>query len=264
MAPQDLPGFGAMLHEGVRGTLSDRKGLWMYGGILVAAMATVWSFQDMRESESSSSLSMGIEIALAYLAFYWQRRYLLGPGAEDVKDKADKEGRRSLNSLAFGYVVRAGFLYFLIAIVTVGVALPLIYPMIEQGQVEMAVASAVPVFAVVTLLTARFRLGFPAYAAGEPIGWAASWRLCKGRGSLLGLVVVLTYFPMLVMTVAFVCLVPLSFQDGITEIIVFNILMAMFRVLGLFVALTAAAIFINAPRRRSMHRSSTDSLLPPR
>lgn len=240
-AARRLPGLGAMLSEGLSATFGDVKGLLGYALPLTVVIAAVWSYSDLTGKDLPTATNVFIEIGLAYTAFYWQRRYLLGPEATSPRGDDARELSKALNRQAGRYVVRAAGLYLVLGVAGLLLSIPLVSSLLEQERYEEAIVFAAPVFLILIIPAGPFLLVFPSIAAGKPIGWGQSWRLARGRGFRLGVLALLCMLPIVAFTVAFALFVPMGLQDSPAGAIVVNVAIAALRVLGMLVALTAAA-----------------------
>ncbi len=232
---RDLPGIAGLLAEGIRSTFSDRRGLLLYGVLATLGLTVAWSIGDLTEFLGSEMLSPAIEFGLVFLAFQWQRRYLVGAEWEGWGG-LDEDAKKDVYRLLFVYEMRGLLLYGSIAIVAVAVVFPFL-----SDHPDVAVILTVPVILVLFVATARFLLVFPAYASGKRLRWLESWNLSRGCGLRLGSAVVLTHLPVVAILSTSIFVLPISFQESATGVIVINLLFAATRILGMLVALNATA-----------------------
>ncbi len=235
--------FGALLQEGFSATVRDRKGLVLFALPAAAFLAIAWTFADRMEGQSTV-MTILVELGLAYIAFFWQRRYLLGPEGARPQGPDKREAQREINRLAGRYVGRTAVYYLAIVVLALVISFPLFAPFIDDDPAE-----AVPVFlmivfpvaGVLMVVSAPFLLAFPACASGTRMGWGEAWRLGRGHGLKLGVVVVLFGTPTLLFTAAYLFLAPITLQDSMAGLILFNVGIALLRIGGMCMALINTA-----------------------
>lgn len=236
-------GFGNLLHEGFTATLRDRRGLLMFALPAALLLALAWTILD-RIEVNATAVSVTVELGLAYIAFFWQRRYLVGPEASPLQGEERREQQREINKLAGRFVGRAAVYYIVLTILALIISFPVFMPFLEENDpqtVFVFVAIVLCVVALLMIVSARFLLAFPACAAGIRMGWGEAWRLGRGHGLRLGLVVVLFGLPLALYAVGFVLLLPKAFQASLPGLILLNTGIAVLRIGAMFMGLTSAA-----------------------
>ncbi len=172
--------FGNLLHEGVTATLRDRKGLAMFALPAALLLALAWTILD-RIEVNATAVSVTVELGLAYIAYFWQRRYLVGPELKILQGEERREQQREINKLAGRFVARAAVYYITLTILALIISFPIFMPFLQEDDPQTVFVFIVIVLGVVGLLmlvSARFLLAFPACAAGNPHG--------LGRGMAAG------------------------------------------------------------------------------
>ncbi len=231
---KDLPGIFSLLAEGVRSTFSDRRGLLLYGLLGTLGLSAAWSVDDLTEFLNSTATWIAAEFAVIFLAFQWQRRYLVGVGSESWG--AWDEDAMKVSELFMAYTTRCLLLFGSFAILPAAVVL-----LFLSDHLDVAVLWGLPVSLVLFIATGRFLLVFPAYASGKRMRWSESWSLSRGCGLRLGSAVVLTCLPVVPILGILFFVLPISFQESATGVVVVNLLGAATRILGMLVALSTTA-----------------------
>ena len=129
-----MPRLGGLLAEGLRGTFADRKGLLAYGIPTTLLLTGVWCFVDLGHLNWLFG-TMCLVPALAYVSFYWQRRYLMGAGSEFVSGE-------NIHNLTVDYGGRAILFIALFAVLGVPVWIRVAAPLYEAGNMDGAVGFA--------------------------------------------------------------------------------------------------------------------------
>jgi hypothetical protein len=236
-------GFGRLLHEGFTATLRDRQGLLMFALPAALLLALAWTVMDRIEI-NATAVSVTVELGLAYIAYFWQRRYLVGPDLKVLQGEERREHQREINKMAGRFVGRAAVYYITLTILALIISFPIFMPFLQEDDPQTVFVFVVIVLGVIALLmilSARFLLAFPACAAGIRMGWGEAWRLGRGHGLRLGVVVVLFGLPMAVYAVGWVLLLPEAFQASLAGQGLFNAGIAVLRIGGMFMGLTSAA-----------------------
>ncbi|MBC6441291.1 MAG: hypothetical protein GDA49_12980 [Rhodospirillales bacterium] len=249
---QSAPGAGEMLREGLRATLADRRGLLIYGLPAGLLLAGTWTLFALDGTARSSAVNFGLEFVLAIVAFRWQRRYLLGPGSENTAVSSDQ---RSIARLLFAYVFRAGLLYIVLAIATMGLTIPIVQTLAASDNTGLIMAVAIAALSALTLIAARFFLVFPSIAAGHVLRWTESAALASDRPMSLAFAIIASYLPILIVALIFLAL-PEAFRDSTPGTVLLNVVLAAARIGGMFVALLAVAhcfrCVVTAPGRAAL------------
>lgn len=235
-------GISAMIGGGIA-SLADLRGLLSIGLPMAIVAAALWSFADANPDKSPTAVTMGVEVGLAFVAMYWQRRLLIG--AEPMlRRRTDSEIAAVPAPLTRGYLWRGVALCVAVIAPAVGVSLFLVASRLDGSDADflrIAVPSIV-LCAVMALVLGRFFLVFPSLAEGKPMGFGDAWRMGRGQGLKLGLMLILLTLPELVMISAFVLLVPETFLATFPRIVVLNLFLALVRVATTLVTAAGLAI----------------------
>lgn len=238
-----MTGLGVLLREGVSATLRDRRGLLIFGLPSVVFIALAGAAAE-RFVDRATLIMVLVELGLEYVAFFWQRRYLLGPNAAVPAGEDRREEQREINKLAGRYVGRAAVFFLCLVVLALMLAFPLFAPFLREDDprsVAAFVAILVLVVAALMLMGARLLLVFPACAAGMRLGWGDAWRLGRGHGLRLGFVVLLFAAPAVLFAAAYALLVPPALQASMAGNLLFDTVVAVLRIGGMFMALVSAA-----------------------
>lgn len=234
---------GALLREGVLATLSDIKGLMLFGLPAAALIGIGWTVEVLFE-EMPPVMTVVAELGLAYIAFLWQRRYLLGTLGATPQGSYRREEHHDFHRLAFRYIWRTAIFYLGAFLLTLLVGFPLVILFLFNATPEnffLFNAGFLAVLGLPILLGARFLLTFPACAVGVRMSWKEAWRLGKGHGLRLGLVLILFMLPFALFLLGFAKFVPPLFQENLMGLGLLNIGLGLLRVAGTFMALVSVA-----------------------
>jgi hypothetical protein len=238
-----MTGLGALLREGVTATIQDRRGLLIFALPAAVFMALAWTAAD-RFADRAALITVLVELCLAYVAFFWQRRYLMGHDEAAPEGEARREQQREINRLAGRYVGRAAVFFLTIVVLALMLAFPLFAPFLREDDPDTVLVFLVILVLVVAALLlagARFLLAFPACASGTRMGWGDAWRLGRGHGLSLGFVVLLFSAPAVLFAVAYALLAPLTWQETVAGQLLLDSVVAVLRIGGMFMALVSAA-----------------------
>ena len=242
------PTFNEILREAVFGTLSDRRGLLGYGvpaSALLAAASTMGILGGVIFGIGGVIFFVAFRycamIALVIISFYWQRRYLLGPGFDSARMKL-------LNGYFWRAVLFYGIFYSILSTLDFMLSFPL--PPEDYRYNDNVVFDENTLlldfaFCSLAILSARFLLVFPSIAVGRPISWRESWKLAGNRGFHLGIVIVLLDTPWLV----FEALALSTFQDNTAGIVVYIVVSSFLSVFAMLMALVASAFLYKSTAR---------------